>query len=45
MLDPILGEIIGGVIASIAPLDVRYFDPLHWKRKAKLNHQKGMINC
>ena len=41
MSDAILGVIVGGVIASIAPLSMLYFNHLHWKREAKLNHLKA----
>jgi hypothetical protein len=38
MADAIIGVIVGGFIASIAPLGMLYFNHLHWKRDAKLNY-------
>ena len=41
MSDTIFGVIVGGVIASIAPLSMLYFNHRHWKQETKLNHLKS----
>lgn len=40
-MDTLIGVIIGGLIASVAPVTAMIADHLRWRREAKLTHLKA----